>query len=74
MALDFIGKRGQTVGATKEARIKHAREILQKELLPHVGIDDKCETRKAYYLGYMARRLRFSFLRFSYKTRLYAMI
>ena len=29
--------------------IKYAREILQKETLPHVGVSDFCETRKAYF-------------------------
>ena len=37
--------------------IKYAREILQKETLPHVGVSDFCETRKAYFLGYMVHRL-----------------
>ena len=41
----------------KEKRIKYAREILQKEMLPHVGVSDFCETRKAYFLGYMVHRL-----------------
>eukprot|EP01136_Pigoraptor_vietnamica_P036391 Opistho-1_new@102902 len=57
VALDFIGKRGTTVGVTREKRIRYAKEILQKEMLPHVGIGDGCETRKAYFLGYMAHRL-----------------
>ncbi|SAL98402.1 hypothetical protein [Absidia glauca] len=35
VALDYIGKRGTTVGATRERRVKYASEILQKELLPH---------------------------------------
>lgn len=47
MALDYIGKRGNVVGATKEKRIAYARDILQKELLPHVGIEEKCEKAKA---------------------------
>jgi hypothetical protein len=38
-------------GVTKEKRIKYAREILQKEMLPHVGVSDYCETKKAYFLG-----------------------
>lgn len=42
---------------TKEKRIKYAKEILQKETLPHVGVSDFCETRKAYFLGYMVHRL-----------------
>ncbi|KAL5989452.1 DNA-dependent RNA polymerase II [Asimina triloba] len=51
VALDYIGKRGQTVGVTKEKRIKYAKEILQKEMLPHVGVGEYCETKKAYYFG-----------------------
>jgi DNA-directed RNA polymerase II subunit RPB2 len=57
VALDFIGKRGTTVGVTKEKRIKYATEILQKELLPHVGTGYKNETRKSYFFGYMIHRL-----------------
>jgi len=57
VALNFIGSRGARPGVTKEKRIKYAREILQKETLPHVGVSDFCETRKAYFLGYMVHRL-----------------
>lgn len=46
MALDYIGKRGATVGVTKEKRIQYAREILQREMLPHVGIVGNNETKK----------------------------
>ncbi|PIO58242.1 RNA polymerase Rpb2, domain 2, partial [Teladorsagia circumcincta] len=47
VALNFIGARGAKPGVTKEQRIKYAKEILQKELLPHVGVSDFCETKKA---------------------------
>lgn len=57
VALNFIGTRGARPGVTKEKRIKYAKEILQKEMLPHVGVSDFCETRKAYFLGYMVHRL-----------------
>uniref|UniRef100_A0A8C4NCH5 DNA-directed RNA polymerase II subunit RPB2 n=1 Tax=Eptatretus burgeri TaxID=7764 RepID=A0A8C4NCH5_EPTBU len=57
VALNFIGARGARPGVTREQRIKYAREILQKEVLPHVGISDFCETKKAYFLGYMVHRL-----------------
>ena len=57
VALDYIGKRGTTVGVTKEKRIRYAREILQKEMLPHVGISEFCETKKAYFFGYIIHRL-----------------
>lgn len=46
MALDYIGKRGSTIGATRETRIQYARELLQKELLPHIGMEEFCETKK----------------------------
>ncbi|KAF2303335.1 hypothetical protein GH714_016852 [Hevea brasiliensis] len=57
VALDYIGKRGATVGVTREKRIKYAKEILQKEMLPHVGVGEYCETKKAYYFGYIIHRL-----------------
>ncbi|MFH4976328.1 hypothetical protein AB6A40_003037 [Gnathostoma spinigerum] len=57
VALNFIGARGAKPGVTKELRIKYAKEILQKEMLPHVGISDFCETKKAYFIGYMVHRL-----------------
>lgn len=51
VALNFIGVRGAKPGVTREKRIKYAKDILQKELLPHVGISSFCETKKAYFLG-----------------------
>lgn len=57
VALDYIGKRGSTIGATKETRIQYARELLQKELLPHIGMEEFCETKKAYFFGYVIHRL-----------------
>ncbi|CAA0825111.1 DNA-directed RNA polymerase II subunit 2 [Striga hermonthica] len=57
VALDYIGKRGATVGVTREKRIKYAKEILQKEMLPHVGVGEHCETKKGYYFGYIIHRL-----------------
>ncbi|KAH9407293.1 DNA-directed RNA polymerase II subunit RPB2 [Tyrophagus putrescentiae] len=57
VAQNFIGTRGARPGVPYEKRIKYAKEILQKEMLPHVGVGDFCETKKAYYLGYMVHRL-----------------
>uniref|UniRef100_A0A7S0WZH0 DNA-directed RNA polymerase subunit beta n=1 Tax=Chlamydomonas leiostraca TaxID=1034604 RepID=A0A7S0WZH0_9CHLO len=57
LALDYIGKRGSAVGVTKAKRIEYAREIIQKELLPHVGLGEGTETRKAFFTGYMVHRL-----------------
>ena len=56
-ALDYIAKRGPTTGATREARIQYAKELLVRELLPHVGTQQYCEARKAYFVGYMVHRL-----------------
>ncbi|KAI0989118.1 hypothetical protein GJ496_000338 [Pomphorhynchus laevis] len=57
LALDFIGSRGLRPGVTREHRIKYARDILQKEVLPHVAVGEYSESRKAYFLGYMVHRL-----------------
>jgi DNA-directed RNA polymerase II subunit RPB2 len=57
VALDYIGKRGMTVGATKEQRIAYAQSILQKEMLPHIAVDANQEVKKAYFFGYMINKL-----------------
>eukprot|EP01101_Sappina_pedata_P001711 TRINITY_DN1178_c0_g2_i1.p1 TRINITY_DN1178_c0_g2~~TRINITY_DN1178_c0_g2_i1.p1 ORF type:complete len:835 (-),score=308.38 TRINITY_DN1178_c0_g2_i1:666-3119(-) len=56
-ALDYIGRRTGRPGVPREGRIKNAQEILKTELLPHVGISDFCETKKAFFFGYMVHRL-----------------
>ncbi|XP_048594721.1 DNA-directed RNA polymerase II subunit 2-like isoform X2 [Brassica napus] len=56
VALDYIGKRGAPVGTSKEKRIKYARDILQKEMFPHIGVGE-FETPKAYYFGLIIHRL-----------------
>jgi len=55
-ALDFIGKRSAPVGATKDKRIQFARNLLAKEFFPHIGTQEFCETKKAYFLGYMINK------------------
>ncbi|KZS95868.1 DNA-directed RNA polymerase II, subunit 2 [Sistotremastrum niveocremeum HHB9708] len=57
VALDYIGKRGTTVGLSRDRRIRYAQEILQKEMLPHVSMADGSESKKAYFFGYMVHRL-----------------
>jgi DNA-directed RNA polymerase II subunit RPB2 len=57
VALDYIGKRGSAVGATREKRVAYARELLQKELLPHMGRAPGTEARKAHFFGYAIHRL-----------------
>jgi len=55
-ALDFIGKRSAPVGSPREKRIHFARNLLAKEFLPHIGTQEFCETKKAYFLGYMINK------------------
>ena len=57
VALSFIGSRGANPGTTKAKRMRFAKDVIQKELLPHLGTDEFCHTRKAYFLGYMVQRL-----------------
>lgn len=57
VALDFIGRRGSSQGINKEKRVRYARDILQKELLPHISQKEGSETRKAFFLGYMVHKL-----------------
>lgn len=55
--LDFIGKRGPTVGAPRDKRIQYAKDLLRKEVLPHVGTELGVESKKCYFIGYMVHRL-----------------
>ncbi|KAG8760675.1 DNA-dependent RNA polymerase II [Serendipita sp. 396] len=57
IALDFIGRRGNTPTISRDRRIRYAQEIIQKELLPHIAMDEGNEARKAYFVGYMIHRL-----------------
>lgn len=56
-ALDFIGRRGQVEGGNKQQRQRAAFDVLQMSFLPHVSTAEGFESKKAYYLGYMANRL-----------------
>jgi DNA-directed RNA polymerase II subunit RPB2 len=57
VALDYIGRRGSALNVGKIDRIRYARDILQKEMLPHVGVEAHNETKKAFYVGYICHRL-----------------
>ena len=57
IALDYIGKRATIVAATPEKRIEAAKQIILRELLPHLGKDDTTLLEKACFLGRMARNL-----------------
>lgn len=56
-ALDYIGKRGNAEGVVRRERIQYARDILQKETLPHVGVMENSETKKAFFLGYAVHKM-----------------
>lgn len=51
VALNFIAARGTNAGTTKAKRLRFAKDLIQKEMLPHLGTDEFCHTRKAYFLG-----------------------
>lgn len=55
--LNYIGSRGDTVNSTKNDRIRYARDILQMEMLHHVGNAAGCESKKGYFLGYIVHKL-----------------
>lgn len=58
VALDYIAKRANNAqAANMQARIKFARDIMQKELLPHISQKEGSETRKAFFLGYMVHKM-----------------
>jgi DNA-directed RNA polymerase II subunit RPB2 len=57
VALDYIGRRGNALGIRRERRIQYAKDILQKEFLPHITQKEGFESRKAFFLGYMVNRL-----------------
>ncbi len=46
VALDYIGKRGTTVGQNREKRIAYATSILQKEFMPHISTEENGEVKK----------------------------
>ncbi|MFT4304807.1 MAG: DNA-directed RNA polymerase subunit B'' [Candidatus Woesearchaeota archaeon] len=54
-ALDYIAKK---IGITqsKEIRVERTKEILDKYMLPHLGVDEKDRTYKAYNLCKMVKR------------------
>ena len=57
VALDHISKRSNALGQPRDKRIRHARDIMQKEVLPHISQSEGSETRKAFFLGYMVHRM-----------------
>jgi len=41
----------------KSERIKTAKELLQNTLLPHIGLGERNERKKAFFIGYMINRI-----------------
>lgn len=56
-ALDWIGENAITVHKTTDERRAHAKMILQRDILPHVGVDDQSFLKKATFIGYMVRKI-----------------
>ena len=57
VALDYIGKRGSAVNVGRRERIQYAKDVLQKEVLPHVGTEENCEIKKAFFMGYIVHKM-----------------
>mmetsp|Transcript_21441 Transcript_21441/g.31878 ORF Transcript_21441/g.31878 Transcript_21441/m.31878 type:complete len:1168 (-) Transcript_21441:155-3658(-) len=57
LALDWLGRRSAPLGCTREKRISFAKDVLQRQFLPHVGVAQFQENEKAFFLGYMINRL-----------------
>ena len=52
-----VALRPDSQHALRHPTRRYAKDLLQKELLPHVGIGPACETKKAFFLGYVVHRV-----------------
>lgn len=57
VALDYIGKRGNTPYALRAERINFAVELVHRELLPHVGVGDRYDKKKGFFMGYVVHKM-----------------
>lgn len=55
-AMEVIGKK-VAHGQNQEYRLKRAEQVIDRYLLPHLGIEPDDRLRKAYYLGRMVERV-----------------
>jgi DNA-directed RNA polymerase subunit B" len=55
-AIEVIGKK-VAHGQTAEYRVKRAAQVIDRYLLPHLGVEADDRLRKAYYLGRMVERV-----------------
>jgi hypothetical protein len=46
----------------KDTLVDYAKGVLMEKVVPHVGNDINDFGKKAYFIGYMARRLLYAFL------------
>ncbi|KAI9217682.1 Rna polymerase II [Blastocladiella britannica] len=56
-ALDFIGRRGRNPAMMRDARIRYASDLVEREMLPHIGTSPGYLGRKAYFVGYMVHKM-----------------
>lgn len=57
VALNFIGTRALQPGVVREKRIEYAKNLLERQFLPHIGTCEDSFRRKIFFLGYMVNRL-----------------
>jgi len=57
LCLDYIAKRGSTVGDGRGQRLAYAKNLLTRDFLPHIGTTEDENADKAWFLGYMVRRV-----------------
>lgn len=55
-AIEIIGKK-VAAGQTREYRLKRAEQVIDRYMLPHIGVNPEDRIRKAYYLGRMVVRV-----------------
>ncbi len=55
-AIEALGKK-VAHGQTPEYRLKRAEQVIDRYLLPHLGVESEDRLRKAYYLGRMVERV-----------------
>jgi DNA-directed RNA polymerase subunit B" len=55
-AIEIIGKK-VAAGQTRDYRLKRAEQVIDRYLLPHIGIEPEDRLRKAHYLGRMVVRI-----------------
>lgn len=56
MAMEVIGKK-VAAGQTREYRLKRAEQVIDRYLLPHIGVEPDDRLRKAHYLARMVVRV-----------------